>query len=62
MTGVKAKEIAVGLGLKTTSAEVEGVRLEGQAPGGARVVVQETSGVFGDGRRPVAGPGLVPVG
>jgi hypothetical protein len=57
---VKAKEIAVGLGLGTTSAKVEGVRSKARRLAERGWLLQETSGMFSAGRRPVAVPGAGP--
>jgi hypothetical protein len=52
----KAREIAVGLGLEATSAKVEGVRSKARRLAERGWLVQETSGAFSAGRRPVAVP------
>jgi len=57
---VKAKEIAVVLGLQPTSAKVEGVRSKARRLAERGWLVQETSGMFSAGRRPAAVPGAVP--
>ncbi|MEU3349979.1 hypothetical protein ABZ723_34415 [Streptomyces sp. NPDC006700] len=54
---LKAREIAVGLGLGTTSAKVEGVRSKARRLAERGWLVQEASGAFSAGRRPVAVPG-----
>jgi hypothetical protein len=54
---LKAREIAVGLGLQTTSAKVEGVRSKARRLAERGWLVQEASGAFTAGRRPVAVPG-----
>ena len=54
---LKAREIAVGLGLRTTSAKVEGVRSKARRLAERGWLVQEASGAFTAGRRPVAVPG-----
>lgn len=54
---LKAKEITVELGLGTTSAKVEGVRSKARRLAERGWLVQETSGMFSAGRRPVAVPG-----
>ncbi|MDQ0784570.1 hypothetical protein [Streptomyces sp. B3I8] len=54
---LKAREIAVGLGLQTTSAKVEGVRSKAGRLAERGWLVQEASGAFTVGRRPVAVPG-----
>ncbi|MFE4020301.1 hypothetical protein ACFXPZ_23305 [Streptomyces sp. NPDC059101] len=57
---LKAKEIAVGLGLETTPAKVEGMRSKARRLAERGWLVQETSGMFSAGRRlavvPDAGP------
>ncbi|WP_432190339.1 hypothetical protein [Streptomyces sp. Tue6028] len=53
---LKAKEIAVGLGLETTPAKVEGVRSKARRLAERGWLLQETSGMFSVGRRPVAVP------
>ncbi|MER5228297.1 hypothetical protein ABT032_49965, partial [Streptomyces flaveus] len=50
---LKAKEITVELGLQMTSAKVEGVRSKTRRLAERGWLVQETSGMFGAGRRPV---------
>lgn len=57
---VKAKEIAVELGLATTPAKVEGVRSKARRLAERGWLLLEASGMFSAGRRPVAGPGAVP--
>ncbi|MDQ0934053.1 hypothetical protein [Streptomyces turgidiscabies] len=54
---LKAREIAEGLGLQTTSAKVEGVRSKARRLAERGWLVQEASGAFTAGRRPVAVPG-----
>ena len=54
---MKAREIAVGLGLQTTPAKVEGVRSKARRLAERGWLVQEASGAFSAGRRPVAVPG-----
>jgi hypothetical protein len=54
---LEAREIAVGLGLQTTSAKVEGVRSKARRLAERGWLVQEASGAFSAGRRPVAVPG-----
>ncbi|MFF2964407.1 hypothetical protein ACFVT1_37215 [Streptomyces sp. NPDC057963] len=54
---LKAKEITVELGLGTTPAKVEGVRSKARRLAERGWLVQETSGMFSAGRRPVAAPG-----
>ena len=56
---VRAREIAVvlGLGLEPTPAKVEGVRSKARRLAERGWVVQEASGMFSAGRKPVAGPG-----
>jgi hypothetical protein len=54
---VRAKEIAVVLGLEPTPAKVEGVRSKARRLAERGWLVQEASGMFSAGRRPVAGPG-----
>ncbi|WP_234042174.1 hypothetical protein [Streptomyces marianii] len=54
---LKAREIAVGLGLQTTSAKVEGVRSKSRRLAERGWLVPEASGAFSAGRRPVAVPG-----
>ncbi|WP_329295800.1 hypothetical protein [Streptomyces sp. NBC_01455] len=53
---LKAREIAVGLGLETTSAKVEGVRSKARRLAERGWLVLEASGAFSAGRRPVAVP------
>ncbi|MFF4796121.1 hypothetical protein ACFY2M_42185 [Streptomyces sp. NPDC001276] len=57
---MKAKEITVELGLGTTSAKVEGVRSKARRLAERGWLVQETSGMFSAGRRPVAVPDAAP--
>ncbi|MGW1729411.1 hypothetical protein ACWCQK_42460 [Streptomyces sp. NPDC002306] len=57
---LKAKEITVELGLRTTSAKVEGVRSKARRLAERGWLVQETSGMFSAGRRPVAAPDAAP--
>ncbi|MCX4457508.1 hypothetical protein OG585_47110 (plasmid) [Streptomyces sp. NBC_01340] len=57
---MKAKEITVELGLQTTSAKVEGVRSKARRLAERGWLVQETSGMFSAGRRPVAVPDAAP--
>ncbi|MER5183766.1 hypothetical protein ABT009_36415 [Streptomyces sp. NPDC002896] len=57
---LKAKEIAVGLGLGTTPAKVEGVRSKARRLAERGWLWQETSGRFSAGRRPVAVPDAGP--
>ncbi len=54
---LKAREIAVGLGLQTTSAKVEGVRSKARRLAERGWLVQEASGALTAGRRRVAVPG-----
>ncbi|MCX5098062.1 hypothetical protein [Streptomyces sp. NBC_00439] len=54
---VKAKEIAVMLGLEPTPAKVEGVRSKARRLAERGWLVHEASGMFSAGRGPVAGPG-----
>ena len=54
---LKAREIAVGLGLRTTPAKVEGVRSKARRLAERGWLVQEASGAFSAGRWPVAVPG-----
>jgi hypothetical protein len=56
----KAKEIAVGLGLGTTPAKVEGVRSKARRLAERGWLLQETSGMFSADRRPVAAPDAGP--
>jgi hypothetical protein len=53
---LKAREIAVELGLETTPAKVEGVRSKARRLADRGWLVQETSGMFSAGGRPVAVP------
>ncbi|KAB1973205.1 hypothetical protein F8144_44125 [Streptomyces triticiradicis] len=53
---LKAREITAGLGLETTSAKVEGVRSKTRRLAERGWLVQEMSGAFSVGRRPVAVP------
>lgn len=53
---LKAREIAVQLGLETTPAKVEGVRSKARRLAERGWLVQETSGMFSAGRRPVPLP------
>lgn len=53
---VRAKDIAVVLGPETSPAKVEGVRSMAKRLAERRWLVQEASGMFSAGRRPVAGP------
>lgn len=53
---LKAREITVRLGLETTSAKVEGVRSKARRLAERGWLLQETSGAFSVGRRPVAVP------
>ncbi|MEU7374978.1 hypothetical protein [Streptomyces albidoflavus] len=53
---LKAREITALLGLETTSAKVEGVRSKARRLAERGWLVQETSGAFSAGRRPVAVP------
>ncbi|MFK4208655.1 hypothetical protein [Streptomyces sp. NPDC030920] len=55
---VKAKEIAVMLGLEPTPAKVEGVRSKARRLAERGWLVQEASGMFSAVRGPVAGPGV----
>ncbi|WP_033203105.1 MULTISPECIES: hypothetical protein [Streptomyces] len=57
---LKAREIAVDLGLGTTAAKVEGVRSKARRLAERGWLLQETSGMFSAGRRPVAVPGAAP--
>lgn len=54
---VRAKEIAVVLGLEPTPAKVEGVRSKARRLAERGWLVQEASGMFSAGHRAVAGPG-----
>ncbi len=56
----KAKEIAVGLGLETTPAKVEGVRSKARRLAERGWLMQETSGMFSAGRRPATVPDAGP--
>ncbi|MFE0513190.1 hypothetical protein [Streptomyces sp. NPDC058964] len=56
----KAKEIAVGLGLGTTPAKAEGVRSKARRLAERGWLLQETSGMFSAGQRPVAAPDAGP--
>ncbi|MBQ1101298.1 hypothetical protein KBY55_36050 [Streptomyces sp. b94] len=56
----KAKEIAVGLGLGTMPAKVEGVRSKARRLAERGWLLQETSGMFSAERRPVAAPDAGP--
>lgn len=56
---VKAREIAVELGLATTPAKVEGVRSKARRLAERGWLLLEASGMFSAGRRPVAGPDVV---
>ncbi|WP_244187722.1 hypothetical protein [Streptomyces regalis] len=53
---VKAKEIAVQLGLGTTSAKVEGARSKARRLAARAWLLLEASGAFSAGRRPVTVP------
>ncbi|MFI1286860.1 hypothetical protein ACH4U5_39990 [Streptomyces sp. NPDC020858] len=53
---VRAKEIAVVLGLEPTPAKVEGVRSKARRLAERGWLVQEVSGMFSAGRKPAAGP------
>jgi hypothetical protein len=53
---LKAREIAVELGLETTPAKVEGLRSKARRLAERGWLVQESSGTFSAGRRPVAVP------
>ncbi|MFD7409819.1 hypothetical protein ACFV7R_46215 [Streptomyces sp. NPDC059866] len=57
---LKAKEITVELGLGTASAKVEGVRSKARRLAERGWLVQETSGMFSAGRRPVPAPDAAP--
>ncbi|WP_234047057.1 hypothetical protein [Streptomyces adelaidensis] len=57
---LKAGEIAVGLGLGTTPAKVEGVRSKARRLAERGWLLLEASGAFSAGRRPVAGPDAAP--
>ncbi|WP_306319882.1 MULTISPECIES: hypothetical protein [unclassified Streptomyces] len=54
---LRAREIAMGLGLGSTSAKVEGVRSKARRLAERGWLVQEASGAFTAGRRRVAVPG-----
>lgn len=56
----KAKEIAVGLGLQTTPAKVEGLRSKARRLAERGWLLQESSGMFSAGRRLVAAPDVGP--
>ncbi|MEV7152730.1 hypothetical protein AB0O05_40250 [Streptomyces sp. NPDC093084] len=53
---LKAREITALLGLETTSAKAEGVRSKARRLAERGWLVQESSGMFSAGRRPVAVP------
>ena len=53
---VKAREIAVELGLEVTPAKVEGVRTKARHLAERGWLLLEVSGAFSAGRRPVAEP------
>ncbi|MFI2207008.1 hypothetical protein ACH47Z_41185 [Streptomyces sp. NPDC020192] len=53
---LKAKGIAVGVGLETTPAKVEGVRSKARRLAEGRWLRLDASGAFSAGRLPVAGP------
>ncbi|WP_420877874.1 hypothetical protein [Streptomyces agglomeratus] len=57
---LKAREITVGLGLETTPAKVEGVRSKARRLVERGWLMQETSGMFRAGRRPVSAPDAGP--
>jgi hypothetical protein len=57
---LKAREITVQLGLETTSAKVEGVRSKARRLAERGWLLQEPSGAFSVGRRPVAVPDAGP--
>ncbi|GAA3381522.1 hypothetical protein GCM10020367_73100 [Streptomyces sannanensis] len=57
---LKAREITVQLGLEATSAKVEGVRSKARRLAERGWLLQETSGAFSVGRRPVAVPDAGP--
>ncbi|MFH9677593.1 hypothetical protein ACH4L5_35755 [Streptomyces sp. NPDC017405] len=57
---LKAREIAVQLGLETTPAKVEGVRSKARRLAERGWLGQETSGMFSAGRRPVPLPDAGP--
>ncbi|MCX5316087.1 hypothetical protein [Streptomyces sp. NBC_00154] len=54
---LRAKELAVELGLETTPAKVEGVRSKARRLAERGWLLLEASGAFSAGRRPVTGPG-----
>lgn len=54
---VRAREVAVVLGLEPTPAKVEGVRSKARRLAERGWLVQEASGMSSAGRGPVAGPG-----
>ncbi|MFF3377829.1 hypothetical protein ACFYXF_33375 [Streptomyces sp. NPDC002680] len=54
---LKAREITAELGLVATPAKVEGVRSKARRLAERGWLLQETSGMFSAGRRPVAVPG-----
>uniref|UniRef100_UPI001F47B2CC hypothetical protein n=1 Tax=Streptomyces shenzhenensis TaxID=943815 RepID=UPI001F47B2CC len=53
---LRAKEIAVELGLGATSAKVEGLRSKARRLAERGWLLRETSGAFSAGRQPVAAP------
>jgi hypothetical protein len=57
---LKAREIAMELGLETTPAKVEGVRSKARRLAERGWLVQEASGMFSAGRRPVPVPDADP--
>ncbi|MFB7223610.1 hypothetical protein [Streptomyces sp. NPDC056227] len=57
---LKAREITIQLGLEATSAKVEGVRSKSRRLAERGWLLQETSGAFSVGRRPVAVPDADP--
>ena len=57
---LKAREIALELGLETKPAKVEGVRSKARRLAKRGWLVQETSGMFSAGRRPVTGSDVGP--
>nr|WSX54244.1 hypothetical protein OG409_38285 [Streptomyces sp. NBC_00974] len=57
---MKAKDITAELGLGATSAKIEGVRSKARRLAERGWLMQETSGMFSAGRRPVAVPGAAP--
>ncbi|TDC03912.1 hypothetical protein E1265_36245 [Streptomyces sp. 8K308] len=57
---LKAREIAVGLGLEATPAKVEGVCSKARRLAERGWLLQETSGIFSAGRRPAAAPDAGP--